>query len=243
LISFASAFSALRICALISFMFVLLAPQAKAACLQWNLAGHWQIYQDNGFRTLFDLQQTAEGTLQGTGSYSSTSHRPIGGDFLEGRGPTPVHGAVQNNDLYLRTDWYGTYDGQIAPDGSVSGTTSSLGDPDNKVPWHVENRKAPCLRVRTPTISTTPAPPKKTVTLGRKEHATATDDADIYVLPDGNSAVVGFLRKGQVCRVLEGDQNGFYKLVFRPEQIQRNPIVQNVTQGWVTKDLLSVVFK
>jgi hypothetical protein len=210
------------------------------------LAGHWQIYQDNGFRTLFDLQQNEDGVLQGTGSYSSTHTGPA---FTEAFGARPVSGATQGSFLHLRTDWLGNYDGQIASDGSVSGTTSPMGDPGNQVPWHVENRKAPCLLHRSPSTVVfgppppPPPPPKKTVTLGRKEHATATRDVDIYTGPDGNLfANVGFLRQGQVCRVLEGPQNGFYKLVLRPDQFQ-NMSGQNVTSGWVTADYLTVVFK
>jgi hypothetical protein len=142
-----SGLPALRYFILICLIFFSFASQAKAACLQFNFGGHWQLYQDNGYRVLFDLQQGSDGSLRGMGSFVSTRHVPAGGAFNALYSGT-LSGNTSGSTIHLTASWGGNYEGTVQADGGLAGSTQPMLLPSPHVSWHVENRKVPCLFTR-----------------------------------------------------------------------------------------------
>jgi len=90
---------------------------ARAACAQWNINGAWNFHQDNNFTVTFNIKQV--------------------GDRLTGWGNNdvfnPIKGTIAGNHFSFTANWgagqNGVYEGQIGPQGEMSGTTSGVG-------WH-----------------------------------------------------------------------------------------------------------
>lgn len=119
----------------------LLASAAQAQCLQWNIAGSWQLAQANGPAPRLELQQDGD-QVRGRAVYLQTAER--GADY-DNAGS--VDGTVVGDELHLTIYWeqasVGVYNGKIAPDGAVQGGTYDKRNPDAYALWSSDH-KAVC---------------------------------------------------------------------------------------------------
>ena len=193
-------------------MFVTAAPLSSmpveaADCAHWDIGGHWEIKQANGFTVTLDLTQNGT-DVQGTGSFVSDRSPPNLAHF-NGRTEGSINGTIdQNNNILLNASWGGVYRGGVGSDAFIGGTTFATNDPGNQVVWR-STRTATCPE---PTATTPPSsaalPPVKAIgkikppsaaPAATMNPATVELDVEIYNKPGGGDAggvVIGELAKG-----------------------------------------------
>jgi hypothetical protein len=125
-------------------------PAAQADCAHWDIGGHWEIQQGNGFTVHMDLTQTGA-DVQGTGSFGETPDRPLGGTSGSIRGTID-----NNNNILLNADWGGVYRGGVGSDAFIGGDTFATNDPGNHVGWRGD-RTATCDLAAEPSTTTPPS--------------------------------------------------------------------------------------
>ena len=183
---------------------VMFPSTAQAACAHWDISGHWEIKQGNGFTVTLDLTQTGT-DVRGTGSFVSDTTPPLDAPF-KGRTQGSITGTIDDsNNILLNATWGGVYRGGVGSDAFIAGTTFAANDPGNQVVWR-STRTATCLQA-----SPAESPPDKPVKrLGKVKlppaepaekmiPATVKLDVDIYDKPGGKDAggvVIGQFAKG-----------------------------------------------
>jgi hypothetical protein len=115
---------------------------AQADCAHWDISGHWVIQQGNGITVTMDLTQAGT-DVQGTGSFGGTQGS--------------ITGTIDNNNnILLNAEWGGVYQGGVASDEIMRGSTFAVNDPGNLVQWSGD-RKATCQVVEEPSATTPPS--------------------------------------------------------------------------------------
>ncbi|MGB3020617.1 MAG: hypothetical protein WBB50_00655 [Methyloceanibacter sp.] len=196
----------LAISGLFSFCLLLLGPShVHAACMgDWDLSGHWELSQDNGYTVFLDLQQAGNqinGTAGFRSSNTSTSANPI------------QDGSITGRSFSLTVDWrnfpgnkLGVYTGSIDDQGHIGGTTYDKNHPGAKAGWS-SGGTATCKVVSTTTPPSQaspkpikrlgklkkPAPPAAPPGTPAKKTATVTKDVDVYDAAGGNGNQLGHL--------------------------------------------------
>jgi hypothetical protein len=135
-------------------------PGARAACLQWDMSGHWNFRQSNGFVVTTDLQQSGS-TLKGKARYFGASG--------------PVEGDVGPHGFHLTVNWhngtFGYYEGHIEDSGLLSfGYTYDMANPGaGKASWSAYGRKATCIKTAAPRQAPDAASTDRFVDILRRE--------------------------------------------------------------------------
>ena len=191
-------------------------------CSQWDVSGHWNFVQSNGFGFRVELTQNyPTGELYGNASYFSKGSGTVQGT---------VHGWIRGDAIELDTSWGGIYTGSVTFDRFLEGYTRTKNSSQTKVGWGSTGRLVTCRDVAAPA-----APAKPVRTLGKKKAApagpkggavankpgieilatpaapknmaTVTGDVDIYDVPGGGGTVIGVLAAGRkVAAVCQADQ-------------------------------------
>jgi hypothetical protein len=133
---------------------VLEPPAAQADCAQWDLSGHWEIQQRNGFTVHMDLTQTGT-DVGGTGSFTEVHDRPPFGQFGAGTFGSITGTIDANGNILLNADWGGVYRGGVGSDAFIGGDTFATNDPGNQVGWRGD-RTATCQVAAAEPSATTP---------------------------------------------------------------------------------------
>jgi hypothetical protein len=115
----------------------LTSPAAAHAypCGQWAFSGPTTLRQSNGWRLYFD----------------STSPRALGAAEAVSRGghmKGTIEGGITGNKVTLVARWtsgpIGKYEGQVDPDGNITGITYDATNPSSTASWSSDQR-ASCL--------------------------------------------------------------------------------------------------
>jgi hypothetical protein len=214
------------------------ASDAWAQCAQWSLAGQWQLRQTNGITVIMTLNQDAAGQVSGAATYSTPRQGGLMGPFgarVNGR----ASGRVRGDVFSFVVDWSGSargeYQGKVAPDGTIRGSTYDLSMPSSMAGWYeLGGKRAICAVAKQapppPQASASPNP-GPTKQLGRRQWATAINDVDVYEGPSGQTKVLGIMRAGTRSRVSTRQQQ-WYRLIATAPGLT----------GWVSADHLKIDF-
>lgn len=92
--------------------FAMATGAAAEGCSQWDVFGHWDIVQSNGFGVRMDLTQDyPTGEIYGNASYFSPGSGTVNGT---------VHGWIRGDVIELDTSWGGIYTGSVTFDRASS---------------------------------------------------------------------------------------------------------------------------
>jgi hypothetical protein len=206
-----------------------------ALCPQWDLSGQWRIRQANGYTVDFDLTQSPDGNIRGSGRFVEKGEGRSFDALFRG----PVQGTMTGEHFTFVVSWadykHGEYKGRVNADGTFAGTTLDLKSPSNATTWSLaSNRRAVCIAAATPPSSAPPRQPHPPAQgpvkrIGKVSMGTAINDVDIYNGPGGEYRVIGMMRAGTSGRVLDR-REGWHKLSLS---------VPGGT-GWVASDHLTV---
>jgi hypothetical protein len=204
--------------ALSATVLLTVAPHAHAAPCDWSLPAHLTFIQDNNIQ----VQLTAyDDKLYGEGQYAHVGTNDWTVGYAKGGIAPNGHGIV------MSVNWtdgpgkglYNNYFGQIAEDGSMSGTTTNSQGATNG--WTSQQPAicgkpfttgSPVLAPDDPPPPQNPPPNPPPPAAPKPQTATINGDVDVYGEPGGVGSPGRTLEKGTIVTIVEWRDDNWVKL-------------------------------
>ena len=118
-----------------------LTARAQAPCAQWNPATLHEIVQGQNTHVNIHLQREGGSAVKGSAAYNVVRNQ--GGERVQSSVDGGIHeggtSTIEGNRIHIEIDWnngtYGVYDGQVGPDGRITGTAYDRKNPSARAPW------------------------------------------------------------------------------------------------------------